>query len=555
VHDLTLVSASELRFKVDIASNAATGNKAVTVKGVDGSDPSSGSLTFVVTAAPGPTTGVTPSPLGQGAGGAGYLAANGNTPITVTINAQDLQPGAQLSLGPDITVTDEQVTDGGTSCIAPGVPLGCGPLPDTLTGKIAIGQDAAVGKRNAVITNPDGGSGTRVDAFTVNQGPKITSVANAAGTPVFTPDGVARPITVLGSGFLAPTTSSPDTMLDVLPSTGVTVSNVQIVDPGKITATIKVDASATRGARFLGWTNQSDSGFGSFVPVYVAIKPAPPGNLKLTSGASSLTASWTAPNNGGAPITGYHATIQRVGTTTVLSRDLVPTVRTTTFTGLSNTAKYVIRVSAANAAGASAAATATGQPGLWTWISGATSAKSVTAGSGINIFGRLMHGSVPVPGRTVKLTIDPYVGATFTRTATTNSSGVWSYRYYPRYHFAVRPYFSGDATYRPAVGPLLKVTVPARVTRTSPANGSRSSHLTTLTIKGTVFPNHAGTYVYLYRFTSSGKTLISRVRLSSTSTFTFTGKPKRGTYTFRVYIPATTGNSANYSSAFTIYRT
>jgi hypothetical protein len=315
-----------------------------------------------------------------------------------------------------------------------------------------------------------------------------------------------------------------------------------------------VDTNATRGARVVGVTNQPDKGFGGFGPVYVATKPLAP-SLTLASGAGTLTASWTAPNDGGAPITGYHVTLQRVGTSTVVSRDLPASQRTTTFGGLSNEATYLVKVTAANIVGVSPVASATGRPGLWTWISGATSAKVVTAASGVNIFGRLMHGSVPVPGRTVRLTIDPYVGATFTRTATTNSSGVWSYRYYPRYHFAVRPYFPGDGTYRSAVGPLLKVTVPARVTRTAPANGSTSSSLTTLTIRGTVFPSHPGVYVYLYRYTSSGRQLISRVKLSSTSTFTFTGKPKRGTYTFRVYIPATTGNSANYSSAFTIYRT
>jgi hypothetical protein len=566
VHDVTFVSSTQITALVDIAQDAVTGQKTGTVTAGDGT-----TKTFTFTVNPAPVVkSISPTALGAGAGSPGSpddaLASSGpKAVVTVSGTGFRVSPPSQINLGPNTGVGAETVDPGDAPTCVPFV--GCsGGTDDTVKGNAAISQTAALGKRAVSVVNSDGGVGTLADAFTVNPGPKISSIANASGQPILCRPSVStchnpQAITVLGSDFPSPSTDAAKKAAFQLQNangsqaTDITVDNI-VFTPGKITANVSVAAGRALGALKAVVYNANDKGFGSCSTcLAVALPPAPPANMHLFAGPSSLQVTWAAPNNNGSPITGYRVTLQRVGSTTVVARNLPGTARSTTFTGLLNGWKYVAKVTAANAAGVSSPATLTGQPGLWTWISGGTSAKVVTAGNGVTIGGRLMHSSSPVAGRTVKLLIDPVVGASFTRTTTTNSSGVYAYRFYPRYHFAVRPYFSGDATYRPVVGPLLKVTVPARVTRTSPASGSRSSSSTTLTIRGTVFPSHPGVYVYLYRFTSSGKSLISRVKLSSTSTFTFTGKPRRGTYTFRVYIPATTGNSANYSSAFTIYRT
>jgi hypothetical protein len=248
-------------------------------------------------------------------------------------------------------------------------------------------------------------------------------------------------------------------------------------------------------------------------------------------------------------------TLQRSGSSTITTRDLNGSQLSTAFTGLTNGATYTVKVNAANAAGPGPIATKTGIPGFVATLTAKTSATTIVAGSSVTFSGTLKRGTSPVAVRTIRLYIDPVVGPSFNRYTTTTSSGTWSYKHYSAYTFAVRPYFDGDSVYRSTFGPLLKVTATARVTRTSPANLSRSSSLSTLTITGNVFPNKAGKYVYLYRYLNGTKTLVNRATLTSSSTFTFTGKPKKGTYTFRVYIPATTGNAAGYSAAFTIYRT
>jgi hypothetical protein len=360
-------------------------------------------------------------------------------------------------------------------------------------------------------------------------------------------------MTVLGSGFA--TGGDASKVLDILPADDkITVTNVVVVDSGKITADVKAATDTALGARIVGVTNSADSGFGSCACVYVAKVPSTP-VLTLTAGAGSLTASWPQPSSNGAPITGYHVTLQRSGTATVVSRDLNASTRTTTFTGLVNGATYVVKVTAANAAGISAAASKTGIPGLFTSFLGISVPKTASAGVPMTFSGRLMHGSVGVPGRTIKLTIYQSIGSTLIRTTTTTSTGSWAYQFTPRYHTAVVASFAGDSIYRGTTGPLLHTVVASRVIRTSPASGSHTASSTLLTIRGYVYPNHAGTYVYLYRFVGSTKTLVNRVKLSSTSTFAFSGRPKKGTYTFRVYIPTTKGNAAAYSAPFVIYRT
>ncbi len=81
--------------------------------------------------------------------------------------------------------------------------------------------------------------------------------------------------------------------------------------------------------------------------------PAAPTGLSATPSNTQITLSWTAPNNGGSPITGY--TIQHKasteswpGTSTVIGN-----LTSTTITGLTNNIQYDFRVNATNDAGTS----------------------------------------------------------------------------------------------------------------------------------------------------------------------------------------------------------
>jgi uncharacterized protein (DUF2141 family) len=554
VHDLTLVNAAELTFKVDVAGDAPTGDKVVTVSAGDGAGPGTGSkttnLVFTVTPAPTPSGAPAPAAYGQGAGSPGFHAANSGQTITIAVSGTDFQNDATLSLGPDVTVTSPSVVQGADPV---GVCPACIPgTDDVLTATVSVAETAAVGKRDVVVMNGDGGSGRVVQGFTVNDGPKVASVANATQAPVLIPDGVSHPITVFGSGFAA---ADPKSTLAIVPIDGVTIANVVVASSGKITADVTVATDAARGARTLGVTNPSDKGFGSLTPVYVARVPDVPRSLTLTGGASSITATWLAPlSNGGAPVTGYHLTIRRGGTTTVIPYDVSGTTLTKTFSSLANGVTYAISVQAVNAAGAGTPANKVGIPGIVTTLTAVASTKLTTAATTMTFSGKLLHSGLPVANQYVNLLFAPSVGAAFTRKALTSSTGAWSYRFTPMYTFYMKASFPVGNTYRASSAPTILVQVRARVLRTAPANGSTSSASTVLKIAGNVYPNKHGQYVYLYRYVNGSKFFVARTVLTSSSTFVFSGTPGKGTYVYRVYIANTKGNLANYSDAFTIKR-
>jgi hypothetical protein len=90
-----------------------------------------------------------------------------------------------------------------------------------------------------------------------------------------------------------------------------------------------------------------------------ATAPAAPTNVTATAGSGSATVSWTAPSDGGSPITSYTVT-PYVGSaaqtpTTVTGS---PPATTTTVTGLTNGTSYTFKVAATNAVGTGPQSTA-----------------------------------------------------------------------------------------------------------------------------------------------------------------------------------------------------
>jgi len=558
VHDVTYRAAtSDITALVDIASDAPTGAKTGTVIAGDGT---SKTFTFTVDAAP-TITSSSPAAYGAGAGSPG--SPTPAPQLTVMGQGFVTDPATQVVLGTGIDATDEAVTKGSA-----GIPPIIPPTDDKDVANLVIAQNAPFGKRAVTVVNDDGGVGVLADGFTVNPGPKVSSVANSNGQPVLCRPSAAgctnpQSITVLGSDFPAPVTDADKAAAfklqnnDGTDATGVTVSNV-VFSAGKITADVTVDATRPYGPLRIAIFNAPDKGFGSCdTCLYVANRPGSPAPLTLTPGAHSLKATWHAAAPNGAPVTTYHVAIVRSGTTlTPTAVDVSGTTLTYTFTGLLNGATYKVGVAGVNAAGVGAPALATGTAGLPAVLTVAASPKALTYGSKVTLSGRLTGtGGVALAGKTLVLSFVPTLGSAYTRTVVTSSTGAWVYGLNPPYSFKVQALWPGDASYRPASSPFAVVSVAARVLKTSPTSGSKSSHTTVLTIKGTVSPNKHGRVVYLYRYVSGKAYLIQRATLTSTSTFTFSGKPAKGTYTFRVYIPATPGNAAGYSAYFTLYRT
>jgi hypothetical protein len=187
-------------------------------------------------------------------------------------------------------------------------------------------------------------------------------------------------------------------------------------------------------------------------------------------------------------------------------------------------------------------------------LTSTASSKLITAGSAVRFSGKLVSGTAPVSGRSVRLTFVRTVGSTFSKYVTTNSVGGWSYVIAPTYTFTMTAAFLGDSTYRASSAAKIPVSVRSKVVITSPSSTSTSRVGTTIKLTGYVLPNHRGSYVYLYRFVNGSKVLVQRTTLSSSSTYVFSGNPTRGTYVFRVYIGNTKGNLANYSAPITVKR-
>jgi hypothetical protein len=566
VHDPLYVNATTFKVQVDIPSDAAAGAKAVTVTNGDGGTGNTGStttnLSFEVTTAP-VLSSVAPTSAGQGAG-----YGPGQT-VSVTLTGDDFSETAVPVFGAGVvvvSVTDRTPGD-------PGLPPLIPATQDTLTATIKIAESAATGLRAVSVDNGDGGTGTKSGAFTVNPGPKVTSVVDPQGQSVLKPDGVKRTIRFLGSSFATadPKTTLAITKPDGSADSGIAVANVVVVSAGEITADVTVAGGTPLGARTVAVTNAGDKGYGTCTTcVVLAVVPTAPTSAKLTPGASALAASWVAPAGSfGAPVTGYRLELLRSGTTT-------PTVVTTTaltyaFTGLVNGATYTLKVSAANAAGVGPAASASGVPGLIAKLSAAQSVRIVTFGNTVTYSGKMTYGSAGVPNKAIRLAFYPAAGKAFVQTVATSSTGFWRYTHKPAvptasfsrtspYNVKVYASFTGDSTYRQTVAAGLATYVSPKVVKSSPASGARSSASTTLKITGSVGPKKPGKVVYLYRITTKGKVLLARTTLSRYSTYTFAIKPGRGSYTLRVYIPTSyisgrVVNTSAYSPSFVIYRT
>ena len=96
------------------------------------------------------------------------------------------------------------------------------------------------------------------------------------------------------------------------------------------------------------------------VGLTLSTPPAAPAVTPL-AGWGAATVSWTAPGDGGSPITGYQVEV-RSGATVVQSALVGPEVRSHTFGGLTNGTNYTLAVRAVNARGTGAEGTAAVTP-------------------------------------------------------------------------------------------------------------------------------------------------------------------------------------------------
>jgi hypothetical protein len=166
-----------------------------------------------VTAAP-VITDVTPSALGGGA------------QTTVRVTGSNFTDGAWLSFaGTGVAIVSQNRVDAGT-----------------IVATVSVAGAATPGARTVSVVNGDAGRGSTGTAFAVTAAPTVTGIS-----PATLARGATAPVTITGTNFAPGATVSL--------STGVTVSDVQVVDATTITATVTVAATTGAGNRTVLVTN------------------------------------------------------------------------------------------------------------------------------------------------------------------------------------------------------------------------------------------------------------------------------------------------------------
>jgi hypothetical protein len=217
VTSVTRDSATQLTVTFSVTPSAATGTRNLVVTNPDGGVATCGSCASV---AVGPTvTSVNPASRGQG-------AANQSIVVTGT-NFQTGFVASGLSFGAGVTV-NSVVRNSATQ----------------LTANVSVAAGAATGARDVKVTNPNGGTATLTNGFTITASPTITSVS-----PNSEPRGAAnQPVVINGSNFGVGATVA-------FSGTGITVSSVVRNSANQLTVTLSVTAAASLGARNVTVTN------------------------------------------------------------------------------------------------------------------------------------------------------------------------------------------------------------------------------------------------------------------------------------------------------------
>jgi hypothetical protein len=213
VTSVTVVDGNTLAVGLSTAGVAPAGARdlVVTNPGDAGSTTCLGC--FAVTPAP-VVSAVTPGSLGGGA----------QTGVVVT--GENFGDGARLSFaGSGVAVLSQTVVD-----------------ENTITATLSVAGSPVVGGRTVSVINSDAGKGSCATCFSVNAAPTVTGISPAA-----LGRGATGQVTITGTNFVAGAAVSL--------STGVSVSDVNVVDATTITATVTVAVGTGLGNRTVLVTN------------------------------------------------------------------------------------------------------------------------------------------------------------------------------------------------------------------------------------------------------------------------------------------------------------
>ena len=233
-----VISDTEIKVNIAIASDASLGAHDVTVTNDDGASHTKvGALT--ITSPPPTVAGVSPTSGRQG------------ETINVSILGTHFQDGASVTFNSAAITTNTAAT-----------------LSDTeVQANITIASDATLGPHDVTVTNPDEGSNTKADAFTVNQAaPVVAEVEVTEVDPASGNRGATMDVAIKGANFQNGASAA-------ISGLGIAVNSIAFVNATEIQLGITILATASLGPRDITVTNP-DSGSNTRTGAFT-INPTP----------------------------------------------------------------------------------------------------------------------------------------------------------------------------------------------------------------------------------------------------------------------------------------
>src|SRR4051794_19172253 len=182
------------------------------------------------------------------------------------------------------------------------------------------------------------------------------------------------------------------------------------------------------------------------------------------------------------------------------------------------------------------------------------SSSRITYGQITQVSGRLVDQSGAAIAQATVLVRPRFTDGSYgaSTSAVTDSNGRWGAIVAPAHNATWYASYAGSSSpmHDAAKVHSAQTLVRAAIHFTSPKSGSKVG--SPVLLKGKVGPNKRGATVAIYRHTSSGNTLVGKVRLSKYSTWSFKLTLPHGTFKLFAVIGKTTGNLGNRTGYLTI---
>lgn len=514
VSDVVRVSATSVTFNLAVADDAEPGARTITVTNPDGGEGSCACL--MVTPKP-LTSSVTPANGAQGANG-----------VEVTLRGTGYQPGALVSFGDDVIVTN--VSGSG----------------DTLTATLDL-RAANTGAHQVSVTNGDGGSATCGCSFTVYVPPTIsglTPASRGAGS-------IGERVSIMGTNF---TESATVAFADP----GITVTELDVVDAFRIDAVLTIAPDVAPGARSVTVTNldtdQATSCTGCFT-----VNAAPTlsaADVDVQRGAKDVVLTLTG--SGWQP--GAVEALLGSGITVTDAQALTATSVRVTFDVSSSAPTGARDVTVVNGDGgratcASCLTVTAPAAALATAIDDFRTSRSVlVAGETVTMRGTLRDSAgKALSGQPIRIYV---TGGGFSswvlwHTTSTGADGAFSKTATMTRTRSIKAVFvPGTEAYTRADSDAVQVGVRTRLSISAPKTATAGK---AFSVRGSTYPRKPGKTVYLFWRKADGSvSILRRATVDRDGKYVLSRALSRGTYTLQVAIAVTAGNLSGRSAYVTV---